>query len=155
MRNKRAPAAVIAVLAVWLQMSPAAEARKPPPPAQRTYYVIFLGVMGGYESEATCLRFNRRRVCDNEDVCGTWEQGEIAEKQSEISFQIEFTEEDVAISIDGTARIDDRLKKSSLGGAAKISADGQVGNFALVGREAPKSRCRRLARAFNDRVAGE
>ena len=154
-RRVRFVAAVIAVLALWLLMSPTAEAKKPPPPAQRTYFVIFLGLMGDSDSEAVCLRFDRRRVCDDEGVCGTWEQGEIADKQSGVSFQIEFIEEGFPIAIDGSARIDDRRKRSSLGGAAKISADGQLGNFALVGREVPLARCRRLEDAFNARATAE
>ena len=155
-RRRYLAVAVTAVVALWLFLSPAAEAKKPPPPAQRTYFVILLGVEGGYESGAECMRFDRRRLCSvDAGVCGSWEYTEIADYEIGLSFRIEFTEDETGIVIDGSARVEDRFKRSSFGGAATISVDGQVGNFALVGREVPPAGCPRLAEAFNARAAAE
>jgi murein DD-endopeptidase MepM/ murein hydrolase activator NlpD len=148
------PAAVIAMLGLWLTIAPAANAKKPPPPAKRAYFVIFLGAEGGYASSATCMTFTKKRICDLDGgFCGSWRPSSGAGKQRGLSFQISFTEEGAPIAIEGTARIDDRLEKSSMGGAATITVGRQLGNFSLVGREVNTGRCRALVDEFNARAA--
>jgi hypothetical protein len=147
-------AEVTAVLGLWLALSPAADAKKPPPPAKRTYFFILLGVEGSYESSAACMTFKKKRLCSLDgEVCGSWEHSEGKGKELGFRYQITFTEEATPIVINGSARVDDRLKKSSLGGAATITIEGRVGNVALVGREVRAGRCGTLAEAFNARAA--
>ena len=155
----RLVAVVLAVAALLLFFAQLAEA-KPPPPAQRTYFTIFLGLEGDFETTATCMKFRRAEVCDLEgDICGTWEQGEVENKQSGFSFLFEFTDEGDRITLDGKARADNRLKKSSIGGAARVTIEGtdgsQSGNFAMVGREAAPAKCRRLVDEFNTRAIAD
>jgi hypothetical protein len=146
-----------AMLGLWLAMPPAADAKKPPPPAKRTYFLILLGVEGSYESSAACMTFKKKRLCSLDgEVCGSWEQSEDGGKNLGFRYQISLTEEGTPMVIDGSARVDDRRKKSSLGGAATIRIGDRVGNAALVGREVRAGRCRTLAEAFNARAtAGE
>ncbi len=155
-RRLRFAAAVTAMLGLWLAMAPAADAKKAPPPAKRTYFVIFLGVGGDYESSAACLAFKKRRLCYlDQETCGSWEHRDDAGKQLGLWFQMAVSEEGIPIVLDGNARVDDRLRRSSMGGAATITVEGQVGNFALVGREVTAGRCRTLAGAFNARAAAK
>ena len=60
------------------------------------------------------------------EVCGSWEHSDVEDDELGLWFQIEFTEDETSIVIDGSARVDDRLKKSSLEGVATISVGGQV-----------------------------
>ena len=148
----RLAAPVVAATVFWLLVAAVVEA-KPPPPAQRTYFTIFLGLGGGFDTSASCMKFRRTRVCDLEgDVCGSWELGETDDKQSEFSFHSELIDEGEEIVLDGTGRVDNRSRKSSIGGAARVSIGGQTGNFALGGREAGKAKCRRLVDQFNSRA---
>lgn len=159
MKNKRAlgfflpGTTAITILGLWLAITAAADAKKLPPPVKRTYFVVFLGAEGGYESRATCMSFKKRRLCDlDEEVCGSWKRDQKAGKQGSLSFQLDFTEEGVPVAIDGSARIDDRLEKSSTGGVATITSGGQLGNLALVGREVNPARCRSLVEEYNARA---
>jgi hypothetical protein len=147
-------AQMIAMLVLWLALPPASAAKKPPPPAKRTYFFILLGAEGNYESSAACMTFKKKRLCSLDgEVCGFWEPSEDEGKELGFRYRITLTEEGIPIVIDGSARVDDRHKKSSLGGAATISVGGRVGNLALVGREVRPGRCGTLEEEFNARVA--
>jgi hypothetical protein len=150
----------LAMLGLWLVAAATPAAAKGPPPAGRNYFTTSLSLPDLFGVDSGCLRFWAKRVCfdsldpTNPLFCGTWtltDAGEENGKQErEVAIDLEWNASGIILGIDGTLRVDDRGRGSSLGGAVRLHAD-QAGlevNGSLSGTETSRRICRSLAREF-------
>lgn len=120
-----------------------AQAAAEPPPADRTYFAILVGLDAPYSWEADCLRFTSTEICTSDGLCGNWSF--TGAPGSEAGFAFELTDDEgVEIRIDGQGRIDGRGKKDSLAGAAQAREGGKSFNFSFTGRSTTRKKCSRL-----------
>ena len=146
-------AAAVGGLLLALLLSTAASAAKPP--VGRTYFVVSMGIATdaseAYEDDVGCVEFTRTEICSGDD-CGTWswiDSGEKGSKQDSMLFEFSLTDDETGelVEIAGRADIDNRGRKSAIGGAAVgfEPATGRTFNLALAGRAVGAAKCRRLA----------
>lgn len=135
LRRPLCAAVLIAVLSVV-----AAEAATRP--AGRVYYTALMGLGEIGQVSYDCFRFGASDVCSLDgSICGSWSFTDGKGKETGFSFELSFLEDGDLITIDGQARVDNRGRRSSLGGAARIVGAGPEFNYSFAGREMSESRC--------------
>jgi hypothetical protein len=116
-----------------------------PPPAKKTYFVIAMGLDADepYSWQADCWRFTGSEMCTPAGVCGEWTVTETeGRRPAGISLDVDSEMHGMPFEVGGQIRIEDRGRKSSLGGAARIRA-AVIGafNFGVAARQVSRRSC--------------
>jgi len=115
-------------------------------PAGRTYYTVIVGT-GETITDLTsdCLSFDATEFCTSDGTCGSWSVTSAENKMTGFDFSIVLLDEDgVAVDVEGRGRVDFKGPRSSVGAAARASAQGAQINFSLAGRSLGKAQCLNL-----------
>ncbi len=124
-----------------------------PPPQDRTYFVVFLGLEDGVQASAGCLEFTETEICTEDGTCGAWNRTEGGvQTRLQTSFDLHFDfadDEGNQILVDGQARVDNRGPKHTIAGVARVLVDGQRINIGLVAKPVSPALCSELAAGFN------
>ncbi len=130
--------APLAAAALLLLAAVPAQAAKPP--ADRTYYTIFVGADEEYELSPECFAFTENAVCDLDgEICGAWWFTEAKGGEMGLAFELSFSDDGVPTRVNGHARLDALGRASSMGGAGHIEADGVMSNFSFAATPASRS----------------
>lgn len=120
------------------------------PPANKTYFVLKTGLEGPYAVEADCLTFTQTEVCTYKSRCGDWWETEPGSRERGFAFELTFADNDVPFQVDGQARVDDRGRRDSAAGVARLSTPGAALNWGFSGRSTSRRKCLRLLRDFRN-----
>ena len=140
---------LVAILAAVLAATSLSAA---PPPQNKTYFTIVVGLESPHSWTADCVRFTAGRVCAFGGFCGAWQRTEPAAPETAVSFVI-LNDATGETLFDGQARIDARGKKSSLSGVARFRTDPVTFNFSFTGRAVKPRKCARLVREWQGGTA--
>jgi murein DD-endopeptidase MepM/ murein hydrolase activator NlpD len=136
----------IVCLATFLCVLAPLDAGKPP--AGQTYFTILLGLDSPYSWDADCLKFTATRLLTSDGAYGSWTRTEPVGPQTAFAFEMEFEEQGETVQMDGQGRVDDRGKKNTIAGVARIRSEGGVGNFGFTGRSTTRKKCNNLLRQW-------
>ncbi len=141
--SSAAGAASLVAVALLLSAAMPLEAAKPP--AGKTYYTVFLGADETFETFRECLVFTGTTVCDIDgEICGAWWTTTGKGGETGIAFELSYSDDGVPSLINGQARLDWHGRGSSMGGAARLEAEGLTSNFAFAARQVAPPACPRL-----------
>ncbi len=146
---------VLAGLLVVLTAKPLS-AGKPPPPAERTYFTIFMGLTGPHSLDAGCVEFTGDQICVFGN-CGEWRPRKNQKrKDKETAFRFDFELSPpfgggIGAFVHGHGRVDRNGSKNAIGAAAMAQPNSLLAgpdNISFAGRQASLVRCQRLVDEF-------
>ena len=123
-----------------------------PPPQNKTYFTIVVGLESPHSWTADCVRFTAGRMCAFGGFCGAWQRTEPSAPETAISFVI-LNGATGETLFDGQGRVDARGRKSSLSGVGRFRTDPITFNFSFTGRAVKPRKCARLVREWQGGTA--
>jgi hypothetical protein len=119
------------------------------PPANATYYVVAIGIDQAYGTRAECFTFTSGGLCSLDgEICGSWQPLDTTGNETSFAFDLVAPGENRPVKLQGIARVDTRGKKSSIGGAGRVTGLGPASNFSFSGRQTSVNRCVNLLADF-------
>ena len=119
------------------------------PPANATYYVVAIGIDEAYGTRAECFTFTSDGLCSLDgEICGSWQPLDTSGNETSFAFDLVAPGENRPVKLQGIARVDTRGKKSSIGGAGRVTGLGPNSNFSFSGRQTNVNRCVNLLADF-------
>ncbi len=130
----------------------AASVSAAPPPKNKTYFTILIGLEAPYSWTAECVRFTADQMCAFGGFCGDWHYTEPPGPETAVAFEIQNVATGETL-FDGQGRIDARGKKNTLSGVGRFRTDPITFNFSFTGRAVKARKCVRLVREWEGGAA--